>query len=293
MKTVAFLVAAAAMPLAALAQISIVPSTTPFVDISASGTVLATSDDAEIVITGAALSSAGFTGNGLLAGGVSVRVGNNGAVIWGNSATDAFTSATQVGYINSTTFGTMAAADLSTTGNGGSGPRQFIAPLWDDNTPGTGGGLRWQVIATDLYVQWNNQDHFNAAGSGTVTYQMVVRSGVSLASGNALVEFVYLDTLYNAAGTPNVYQNDGGSATIGYKNWTGLAGANDVQWGLGGGTDTIGDPAFGGTNMQPKVAGSAASGGSTGPNALKIIPTPGALALVGMGGLLAARRRRA
>lgn len=289
MKTAAFLVAAAAMPLMASAQLVIQPSTSTFVDISSTGTVLSTSDDAEITITGAALTGAGFTGNGLIPNGVAVRVGNNGAVLIGTSGGDAFGSSNEVGYINSTNFFGMAASNLATTGNGGSGPRNMLAVLWDDNTPGSGGGLRWQVVGGDLIIQWNNQDHFNASGTGTVTYQMIARGGVSLTSGQAIVEFLYLDTLYAA----NQYQNDGGSATIGYKNWTGLAGANDVQWGLGGGTDTIGDPAFGGTNMRPKVRGSAAGGGDgTLPTGLRIIPTPGALALVGMGGLLASRRRR-
>jgi hypothetical protein len=291
MKTAAFLVAAAAMPLMASAQLVIQPSSTSFLDISGTGTSVGTiSDDSENTITGAALTSAGFTGNGLLAGGVSVRVGNNGGVLWGNSATDTFGSSDQVGYINSTTFFTMTASNTSILGNGGSGPRQFLAPLWDDNFPGTGASTRWQVIGGDLYIQWTNQDHFNAQGTGTITYQLIVRGGVSLSSGQALVEFVYLDLVYAA----DQYQNFGGSATIGYKNWTGLAGANDVQYGLGGGTDSIGDPAFGGTNQQFKVRGQNDSGppGTAFPTALRIIPTPGALALVGMGGLLASRRRR-
>lgn len=290
MKTAAFLLAAAAMPLLASAQIVIQPSSSAFVDISVSGTAVpgALGDDNEHVVTGAALTSAGWTGNGLLAGNVSIRVGNNGSILWGNDVADAFTNATEIGWTNSTTFMSMAAANTGQFGNGGSGPRQMLAVLWDDNTPASSGtSIKYQVIGGDLIVQWTNEDHFNATGA-TVTYQMIARGGVALNSGNALVEFLYQDTFYNT----NQYQNDGGSATIGYKNWTGLAGANDVQFGLGGGTDTTSDPAFNGTNMQPKVSGSVSGANPALPHGVRIIPAPGALALVGMGGLLASRRRR-
>jgi len=277
----------AALPMVANAQLSIVASNVAFVDISTSGTSIGTiSDDSETTITGAALTAAGWGGNALLLGNRSIRVGNNGAVFWGNSATDTFTNATEVGYINSTTFMTMAASNTAINGNGGSGPRQMLAVLWDDNTPGTGGSIRWQVISGDLIVQWTNEDHFNAAGA-TITYEMIVRGTV--APGGSYVDFVYNDTLYAAA----QYQNDGGSATIGYKNW-GVSGiGNDVEYGRGGGDDTINDPAFGGNNMQPKVSGWIAGGDQTLTHAVCIIPAPGSVALLGLGGLLAARRRRA
>lgn len=286
-KTLAIL-AVAGLASTAMAQISIIPSAVPFVDISASGTSIgAITDDSETVITGAALTAAGFNGNGLLAGNVSIRVGNNGGILWGNNVADTFTNATDVGYINSTTFGAMAASNLTTTGNGGSGPRQFLAPLWDDNTPGSGGSIRWQVIAGNLYVQWTAEDHFNATGA-TVTYQAVVRGGVAI-GGGSLVDFVYQDTFYAAS----QYQNDGGSATIGYKNWGVNALANDVQFGLGGGNDSVSDPAFAGANMQPKVAGYGEAGNAQLPHSVSIVPAPGALALLGLGGLAATRRRRA
>src|SRR5882757_9437497 len=112
----------------ASAQIQIAASSTPFIDISTSGTSPGTaSDDSELNVTSAALSAAGFSGNELLplAG---IRIGNNGAVLWNNAASE-------VGYINSTTFGTMAASNLTTTGNGGSTVgTSMLCPLWDDNT---------------------------------------------------------------------------------------------------------------------------------------------------------------
>lgn len=280
----------------ALAQISIVPSAVPFTDISATGTSIGSiADDSELVITGAALTAAGFNGNGLLAGGVSIRVGTNGAVIWGNSATDTFTNATEVGWANPNPGNAGHTSLLSLTpnngtneGNGGLGPRQLICPLWDDNTPGTGGSIRWQVIGGDLYIQWTNMDHFSASGTGTVTYQMVVRGGVAI-GGGSLIDFVYQDTLYD----PQRYQNDGGSASIGFVNWGVNPLANDVEWGISGGNGaTTVDPAFGDPSMQPKVAGWAAAENSALPHSLSIIPAPGAAAMLGLGGLLVTRRRR-
>jgi hypothetical protein len=250
----------------ASAQITISATTTAFNDISATGTSPGTSsDDAEINISMAALSGAGFAGNELLPL-ANIRMGNNGSVIWNSTAGE-------VGYINSTMFGTMAASNLATTGNGGSTAGQsFLAVLWDDNTPASGqtaNALDWQVVGGNLILQWSNEDHFNATGTGTVQYQAIIYGGATIASGAPLVDFVYNDTLYGA----NLYQNDGGSATIGYKNWGTIAAANDVQFGVGGGTDTLADPTFGGTNMQPKVGGHAASNDPTLPHAVRIAGT--------------------
>lgn len=236
----------------ASAQISISASNTPFTDISATGTSPgASTDDAEFNVASASLSAAGFTGNELLAL-TNIRIGNNGCVIWNSTAGE-------VGYINSTVLPTMAPLNGTNNGNGGlTAGQQFVCPLWDDNTPATGQGsnaLDWQVISGNLIIQWSNEDHFNAAGAGTVQYQMIVYSGRTIASGLPLVEFVYNDTLYAAS----QYQNDGGSSTIGYKNWGVLANANDVEFGLGGGNDTITDPAFGDPTMKPKVGGWAAN----------------------------------
>jgi hypothetical protein len=287
----------AVLPMAANAGIAIQASTRAFGDISGTGASVGTiGDDTENVITGASL--AGFAGNELLAGGVSVRVGNNGAVIWGNAVADTFTNATEIGWANAnatnataTSIAAMAASNTSTAGNGNNA-RQFIAPLWDDNFPGTGASTKWQLVGSDLVIQWTNQDHFNAQGTGTITYQMIVHGGVTIASGLPLVSFVYQDTSYSA----NQYQNDGGSASIGYKNWGLNANANDVEFGISGGAGaTTTDPAFGGANQQPKVAGYVESGNGQLPHAVEIvgIPAPGSIALLGLGGLIAGRRRRA
>jgi MYXO-CTERM domain-containing protein len=295
------LLGVAGLAASASATITISASNTPFTDISATGTsVGSTSDDSELNILGSALTTAGFLGNGLLAGGVDVRVGNNGAVIWNPAgAMDiGWANANSANAVNPSITGMTTISQTDTVnGNGSSttagNSRQFLAVLWDDNTPGSGGSTRWQVIGGNLIIQWTNEDHFNATGTGTVTYQMVVYGGVSIASGLPLVEYIYNDTLYSA----NQYQNDGGSATIGYKNWGINADGNDLEFGISGGVgNTTTDPTFAaGTNMQPKVGGWAASANASLTHSVVIagIPTPGAAALLGIGGLVALRRRRA
>jgi hypothetical protein len=284
MSKVVSLLAVVGLAAAANAAIVIVPTNTAFTNIAATGTSPGTSsDDAEFNVTGAALLAAGFAGNELL-GAVNIRIGNNGGVLWGATTGE-------VGYVNRNDFMTMAGANGGDTGNGGTIGAQFVASLWDDNTPATGQGanaLDWQVINGNLIIQWTNEDHFNAAGTGTISHQMIVYGGVTIASGQKLVEFVYDDTLYGT----NLYQNDGGSATIGFKNWGINANANDVEFGVGGGTNSLSDPAFNGTNMQPKVGGWSASSNAQLTHSVAIIPAPGALALLGLGGLLAGRRRR-
>ncbi|HYF14213.1 MAG TPA: hypothetical protein VD971_03975 [Phycisphaerales bacterium] len=304
MKKVIGLLALAGLAGVANAAVVIQASNVAFVDISTTGTLVtgSVSDDSEHTIAGA---THGWVGNGLFAGGVSIRVGNNGAILWGNSATDTFASADNVGYYNpgplnstapagsQTSIATMAPVNGTGSTANGNGLRQLVAPMWDDMTTTTGGltNIRWQVIANNLIIQWTNEDHFAATGTGTITFQAIFRGGVSINSGQSLVDFVYNDTLYAA----NQYQNDGGSATIGYKNWGINPNANDVEFGIGGGgASATSDPTFAsGTGMQPKVSGWAAGANSTLPHSVSIIPAPGALALAGLGGLIAARRRRA
>ena len=76
-------------------------------------------------------------------------------------------------------------------------------------------------------------------------------------------------------------------------NWNVNANANDVEFGTGGGSgNTTSDPAFGDASMRPKVAGYAAANNPQLPHAVSIVPAPGTIALLGLGGLLGARRRR-
>jgi hypothetical protein len=112
---------------------------------------------------------------------------------------------------------------------------------------------------------------------------VVYGGGRTIASGLPLVEFVYNDTNYSGT----AYQDDGGSSTIGYKNWGAVAAANDVEFGIGGGTDTLGDPAFGGTNMQPKVGGWASNVNAALPHSVVIkgaTPQPTAYCTSGTSG---------
>ncbi len=254
------LVSACCFAATASAQIVIGPTTTAFNDISVSGTTVGVlADDGEYNVTSAALSAAGWAGNQLLPL-ADIRIGNNGSVLWTNTTSE-------VGYINSSAFPTMGASNSGIVGNGGlTVGTALLCPLWDDNFPGAGASIRWQVIGGNLLIQWTNEDHFNAQGTGTVTYQLIAYGGATIASGSALVDFVYNDTLYAAS----QYQNDGGSATIGYKNWGSIALANDVEFGLGGGTDTLADPAFGDPSMKPKVGGYVANNDPLLPKAVSI-----------------------
>lgn len=295
MKKVLGLLAVAGLAAASNGAITIRASAVPFIDISGTGTSVGSlSDDSEHTVTGAQL--AGFAGNLLVAGGTSIRVGNNGGLLWGNSAADTFSGADNVGYYNAgpnntgdTSIATMTAANGADSGNG-AGLRQFFAVLWDDNFPSTTGGtnVKWQLMGNDLIVQWTNEDHFAAQGSGFVTYEAIFHGNA--APGASLVDFVYQDTLYQA----NQYQDDGGSATIGYKNWGLNAFGNDVEFGVGGGgTSATSDPAFGDASMRAKVSGWVASNNGSFTHSVSIVPTPGALAVLGLGALAAGRRRRA
>ncbi|HTF90737.1 MAG TPA: hypothetical protein VK843_20120 [Planctomycetota bacterium] len=263
-------VVAAGLTMSASAQIGIGTATTAFNDISATGTSPGTAaDDSEHAVTGAQLTAAGFAGNELFPLST-IRIGNNGGVLWNNaSASD------DVGYINKTNFLTMTPVGVNAIdGNGGATPGcSFICPLWDDNFPATGqtaNALDWQVVGGNLIIQWSNEDHFNAQGAGTVQYQVIIYGGATIASGAPLCDFVYNDTLYSAS----QYQNDGGSATIGYKNWGSIANANDVEFGQGGGTNTLGDPAFGDPSMKPKVGGYVANNDPLLPHAVRIAGLP-------------------
>ena len=252
---------AAALATSASAQIGIYPSATPFLDISGTGTsVGAAADDSEHTVLAATHL---FAGNELL-GPVNIRIGNNGSVIWNVAAAPV----QEIGYINSTTLPTMAASNTTVNGNAGAtAGQQFVCPLWDDNFPTLGAAsIHWQVIGGNLYIQWSGEDHFNAQGVGTVQYQMIVYAGATIFSRQPLVEFVYNDSLYAAA----AYQNDGGSATIGYKNWGVVAAANDVEFGTGGGTNTLGDPAFGDPSMKPKIGGWASNSNPALPHSVVI-----------------------
>jgi len=253
----------------ASAQLSIVPSSASFRDIGTTGTPLAgIADDSETTITAAQLAAAGFAGNSVFAGGVDILVGNNGAIIWNPNA-----NTTQIGFTNAAVSPAPAPSNLTTTGNG-NGQRQFLAVQWDDLVPATAApatSITWQVLNGDLLVQWNNQDNFNAVGSGRVTFQAVIYGSPT---NDVVGSYVYSDTFYDNG----IAFNDGAGATIGYiGNGVGPA-SNAVQWSFN----------------TASIAGSASNGGTIAPAALDlVIPAPGAGALAAMGlAVVSGRRRR-
>ena len=133
---------------------------------------------------------------------------------------------------------------------------QSLAVFWDDiNTSGgINGNIYVEEVGNTLVIQWDNVDFFGG-DIDVATFQIQVHG-----SGPGLAQFLYLDI-------EGARADGGGSATIGYQD--GLAGFNDFQWSF----DTSG----------------AVSNGTV----LTLVPAPGALALLGLAGLVSRRRRRA
>jgi hypothetical protein len=140
--------------------------------------------------------------------------------------------------------------------------RQTIAPWWDDMqfTSGQAGGLytKSQVTAgvNEFVIEWSNVAFFNATTNG-VTFQAVLRD-------NGSISFNYLDVINGATGT------NGASATIGIHD-------------------------LGGTNVNNRYleySFNTANAVANGDQINIVVPAPGAAALLGLGGLVAVRRRR-
>jgi MYXO-CTERM domain-containing protein len=132
---------------------------------------------------------------------------------------------------------------------------QVLDPFWDDfnTSSGTNGNIYWQDVGGTLVVEWDHAAFF--ASSDTATFQIQVPS-----TGPIFAQFIYRDVTSARA-------NSGASATIGYQ-----AGGiqNDVQWSF-------------------NTAGNVGNGTIL---SLVAVPAPGAAALMGIGGLVAIRRRR-
>lgn len=134
-------------------------------------------------------------------------------------------------------------------------------PFWDDMRTDFGGGdIFAQNFADRTIVQWNNMILFGATNPPTDfgTFQLQIFS-----SGPVLAQFIYQDVVFGA--TPPGHDN-GASATIGA-----------VQSGTA--------PRF--FALHSFNVASIQNG-----SVLSVIPAPGAAALLGLGGLVAARRRR-
>jgi hypothetical protein len=158
-----------------------------FIDISASGTLVTgtIADDSEHNVT-----IPSFTYNGTAY--TQMRVGNNGKVVL--SVTSG-----EVGYANSALPYALSGLGATTAGNLG------IMPWWDDLTPGTGNSIRTQTVGNLFIVQWTNEDHFDAPGTGTITFQLQL----DLVTG--VIYFAYSDVDF----TGSAAQDKGGSATVG------------------------------------------------------------------------------
>ena len=117
-----------------------------------------------------------------------------------------------------------------------------------------------------LIIQWQ-RTHFNLGGAGqTTNLQLKVFSSGTGSNAFPWAQFIYADTDFGSASL-----NDGASATIGYQ--AAVDGTKDVQWSF-------------------NTAGSATSGPPNNVLSLVAIPSPGALALLGIAGLIGSRRRR-
>lgn len=159
----------------------------PFVDISATGTALGLSDDAEANIT--LPFSFPFYGVWHSA----LRVGNNGGIIVGATSGDVFASPPN----------TLPIA------SGGFGPG--IMPFWDDLDSETG-NVYWQSFPSCpnpdggpgacAVVQWHQRPHYSAS-TGTATLQALIYA-------NGSVLFHYLDVDFD-----NLAWDYGASALIG------------------------------------------------------------------------------
>jgi len=134
-----------------------------FIDISATGTPLALTDDGSTVITTT-------IGNALLPAGA-VTVSNNGHVRPGSVPAASFSN---------------AALSIGVPG---------LFPFWDDIDSDTG-NVYWEQRSVGgintLIIQWHNRPHYSNAGSSTFQVQI-------FATGSTLVRFAYQDVVFENA----------------------------------------------------------------------------------------------
>jgi hypothetical protein len=128
------------------------------------------------------------------------------------------------------------------------------APLWDDFRTDSGGGdIFVQNFADRTIVQFNNLRTFATPGTDLGTWQLQIFS-----SGPVLAQYVYQDVIFGNA------SDNGGSGTVGVE----AADGTFAQW------------SFNTPSIQGGMVLSV------------VIPAPGTAALLGLGGLVAIRRRR-
>jgi hypothetical protein len=165
-----------------------ITSTFNYIPANTSGTPLGLTDDAEANVT-SPFPIPYYAGSS-----TNLRVGNNGAILFGATTGD-------VGISNAA----MASA-----------PDNFIAPFWDDIDDETG-NVYWLVTGTapnrKLVIEWYNRPHFN--GIGNATFEAVI-----FENGNILYQ--YLDTDFGDATL-----NTGLSASSGIR---GVGAANSLEY---------------------------------------------------------------
>jgi hypothetical protein len=192
------------------------------------------------------------------------------------------------------------------TGNNiaGSSAAQMIAPFWDDMITGAvsnlnngvwaqtgdasafgginlnGGSGPVAVTGNVTIIQWQGMDLFQLANPQNATFQLVVFAAPVVVNGVTVYAIAnYSNTVFNTtSGGPGFVRNDGESASVGYNPGASALGTA-VEWGAGN-NDL-------GTTFTHR--GNYVTSGSS----LAFVPAPGAAALLGIGGLVAARRRRA
>ncbi|HYV92924.1 MAG TPA: MopE-related protein, partial [Chitinophagales bacterium] len=167
-----------------------------FVDISGTGTsVGAVSDDSEHNLT----LPFSFNYNGTTY--TTARIGNNGVLVFGTTTGDII-------YNNSPLPQDIAPSSTGTIGliTGSGNSLAAICANWDDMTTSSTvtTSITSQQIGSVYYIQWTNEDNFNATGSGTITFQ------IQLEQTTNKINLVYSDILYGVAGFDN-----GASATVG------------------------------------------------------------------------------
>jgi len=176
-------------------------------------------------------------------------------------------------------------SSIGPTGNPWSNNIQTLAPFHDDmvadarqtsttfsnsrvqwiSGPATSFGLP-AAAGNVLIVQWTRMDLFATANTASATFQVQIFQNNL---GGVAAQYLYSQVVFNPTpGAPGAFNNNGALATVGYANSAnGPAGSNNVQWSFNTASVNNGD-------------------------VLSLVPTPGAMALLGLGGLLAARRRR-
>lgn len=138
-------------------------------------------------------------------------------------------------------------------------------PYWDDlrtdsNLTGLpASGIYAAVVGDAFIVQWQQATFFSGTGVQTFQIQIFNAAG-QLAHGGALAQYIY-------PATPGAVGFDGASATIGV---------------VGSATDFF--------QQSLNTAGSVVPGQTI--YSIVQVPAPGAAAILGLGGLIAGRRRR-